>query len=212
MGDSNIRDQTFLKTKYTLTKRNKHYRVTELRSALSAYLSLVKMASLLTTCIYKRLCLFRFNHKPFFIPHNQSKGWNFLLNFNNPYFKFSILFNFSVSFVGYNNLYRRFLVSSSMASGAKENPSNNPGLHVTPDDATKGYIMQQTVSHCFCTCSFLIFPVIVYNMFEENCMLIDRLCKWIGLGAGVAFSGFGWWVCQVCVILKFVNLLKFKKN
>ncbi|KAK1398364.1 Lactoylglutathione lyase [Heracleum sosnowskyi] len=77
------------------------------------------MASLLTTCIFNRLSLFRFNPKPLFIPHNQSKG--------------------------YNNLSRRFLISSSMASGPKENPSNNPGLHVTPDEATKGYVMQQTM-------------------------------------------------------------------
>lgn len=34
-----------------------------------------------------------------------------------------------------------------MASEAKESASNNPGLHTTPDEATKGYIMQQTVSH-----------------------------------------------------------------
>ena len=32
-----------------------------------------------------------------------------------------------------------------MASAPKESPANNPGLHATPDDATKGYIMQQTV-------------------------------------------------------------------
>lgn len=33
-----------------------------------------------------------------------------------------------------------------MASSVpKESPSNNPGLQATPDDATKGYIMQQTV-------------------------------------------------------------------
>ncbi|KAG2397540.1 Lactoylglutathione lyase [Vigna angularis] len=36
----------------------------------------------------------------------------------------------------------RFL---SMASGPKESPANNPGLHTTPDEATKGYIMQQTM-------------------------------------------------------------------
>ncbi|KAF9675170.1 hypothetical protein SADUNF_Sadunf09G0004200 [Salix dunnii] len=34
----------------------------------------------------------------------------------------------------------------SMASEAKESASNNPGLHTTPDEATKGYIMQQTVA------------------------------------------------------------------
>ncbi|KAG6607160.1 Lactoylglutathione lyase, partial [Cucurbita argyrosperma subsp. sororia] len=33
----------------------------------------------------------------------------------------------------------------SMASVPKESPANNPGLHATPDDATKGYIMQQTM-------------------------------------------------------------------
>ncbi|KOM28840.1 hypothetical protein LR48_Vigan598s000100 [Vigna angularis] len=32
-----------------------------------------------------------------------------------------------------------------MASGPKESPANNPGLHTTPDEATKGYIMQQTM-------------------------------------------------------------------
>jgi lactoylglutathione lyase len=36
-----------------------------------------------------------------------------------------------------------------MASEAKESASNNPGLHTTPDEATKGYIMQQTVSLSF---------------------------------------------------------------
>ena len=36
----------------------------------------------------------------------------------------------------------RFL---SMAAEPKESPSNNPGLHTTPDEATKGYIMQQTM-------------------------------------------------------------------
>ncbi|MCL7046398.1 hypothetical protein MKW94_030536 [Papaver nudicaule] len=32
-----------------------------------------------------------------------------------------------------------------MASGPKESPSNNPGLNSTPDEATKGYFMQQTM-------------------------------------------------------------------
>ena len=32
-----------------------------------------------------------------------------------------------------------------MASEPKESPSNNPGLHSSPDEATKGYFMQQTV-------------------------------------------------------------------
>ncbi|KAL5763962.1 hypothetical protein ACOSQ2_016556 [Xanthoceras sorbifolium] len=33
----------------------------------------------------------------------------------------------------------------SMASEPKESPANNPGLHTTVDEATKGYIMQQTM-------------------------------------------------------------------
>ncbi|MBA0708068.1 hypothetical protein Golax_020056, partial [Gossypium laxum] len=28
---------------------------------------------------------------------------------------------------------------------SKESPANNPGLHFPPDEATKGYIMQQTM-------------------------------------------------------------------
>ncbi|CAN4120361.1 unnamed protein product [Withania somnifera] len=32
-----------------------------------------------------------------------------------------------------------------MASDSKESPSNNPGLHATPDEATKGYFLQQTM-------------------------------------------------------------------
>ncbi|XP_020215260.1 lactoylglutathione lyase isoform X2 [Cajanus cajan] len=32
-----------------------------------------------------------------------------------------------------------------MAAEPKESPANNPGLHTTPDEATKGYIMQQTM-------------------------------------------------------------------
>ncbi|KAL3530513.1 hypothetical protein ACH5RR_009835 [Cinchona calisaya] len=41
----------------------------------------------------------------------------------------------------------RFISSSvsAMASGSKESPSNNPGLNTTPDEATKGYILQQTM-------------------------------------------------------------------
>ncbi|XP_057954506.1 lactoylglutathione lyase isoform X2 [Malania oleifera] len=32
-----------------------------------------------------------------------------------------------------------------MASVSKESPSNNPGLHSSPDEATKSYFMQQTM-------------------------------------------------------------------
>lgn len=40
-----------------------------------------------------------------------------------------------------NNRFRLF----SMASEQKESAANNPGLCTTPDDATNGYIMQQTM-------------------------------------------------------------------
>ncbi|PHT35196.1 Lactoylglutathione lyase [Capsicum baccatum] len=36
-------------------------------------------------------------------------------------------------------------ISSSMASDSKDLPINNPGLHATPDEATKGYFLQQTM-------------------------------------------------------------------
>ena len=36
-----------------------------------------------------------------------------------------------------------------MASFSKESPPNNPGLHTSPDEATKDYIMQQNVSALF---------------------------------------------------------------
>ncbi|KAH7836999.1 hypothetical protein Vadar_008330 [Vaccinium darrowii] len=51
--------------------------------------------------------------------------------------------NFLVSHLKRSNRCR--FVSSSMASGFKESPSNNPGLHTSPDEATKGYFMQQTM-------------------------------------------------------------------
>ncbi|CAK9167567.1 unnamed protein product [Ilex paraguariensis] len=40
---------------------------------------------------------------------------------------------------------RSRFITSSMASDSKESPSNNPGLHTTPDEATRGYFMQQTM-------------------------------------------------------------------
>ncbi|KAF5200783.1 Lactoylglutathione lyase [Thalictrum thalictroides] len=44
------------------------------------------------------------------------------------------------------NRFRSFYCSSSMdSSELKESPSNNPGLQSTPDEATKGYFMQQTM-------------------------------------------------------------------
>ncbi|XP_030521107.1 lactoylglutathione lyase isoform X2 [Rhodamnia argentea] len=39
----------------------------------------------------------------------------------------------------------RFRLFSMAGSEPKECPSNNPGLHASPDEATKGYIMQQTM-------------------------------------------------------------------
>ncbi|KAK1307597.1 hypothetical protein QJS10_CPA09g01810 [Acorus calamus] len=44
------------------------------------------------------------------------------------------------------NLRRRSLFSTSMASSEpKESPSNNPGLHSEPDEATSSYFLQQTM-------------------------------------------------------------------
>lgn len=48
-----------------------------------------------------------------------------------------------------------------MAAELKESPANNPGLHTTPDEATKGYFMQQTVSELFSPFVFTIPLVIV---------------------------------------------------
>lgn len=45
-----------------------------------------------------------------------------------------------------------------MASEPKESPANNPGLHATPDEATKGYIMQQTVG----LSSIHLYPTFLY--------------------------------------------------
>lgn len=52
-----------------------------------------------------------------------------------------------------------------MASAPKESPANNPGLHATPDDATKGYIMQQTV-RLLPICAILIYFFIDSVNFE----------------------------------------------
>ncbi|XP_021766440.1 lactoylglutathione lyase isoform X1 [Chenopodium quinoa] len=69
-------------------------------------------------------------------------------------FQFSAKLASSSSFSLLSNLtqqrsgIRSFSVTSSMAAASsepKEAVSNNPGLHSTPDDATKGYIMQQTM-------------------------------------------------------------------
>ena len=51
------------------------------------------------------------------------------------------------SFLQQKNRFRYFSITSSMASSSdfKESPSKNPGLQAIPDEATKGYIMQQTV-------------------------------------------------------------------
>ncbi|CAL1366891.1 unnamed protein product [Linum trigynum] len=35
--------------------------------------------------------------------------------------------------------------SSMAASESKDSPASNPGLHTSPDEATKGYFMQQTM-------------------------------------------------------------------
>ncbi|XVF46260.1 hypothetical protein PTKIN_Ptkin03bG0013500 [Pterospermum kingtungense] len=39
----------------------------------------------------------------------------------------------------------QFRLYSMASSDSKESAANNPGLHTTPDEATKGYFMQQTM-------------------------------------------------------------------
>lgn len=55
----------------------------------------------------------------------------------------------------------------SMAAEPKESPANNPGLHTTPDEATKGYFMQQTVSLFFH--SYFANPLITVTV----CMILN---------------------------------------
>jgi len=58
-----------------------------------------------------------------------------------------------------------------MASEARESPANNPGLSTNRDEATKGYIMQQTVRFL---CLYLRFgwswPVISVSKSEVICL------------------------------------------
>ncbi|KAJ8424032.1 hypothetical protein Cgig2_017719 [Carnegiea gigantea] len=66
-----------------------------------------------------------------------------------PIFNFSGLVLSSNAF-GSSSLQRRyrfqlFSVTSMAFSAPKEAPSNNPGLQATPDEATKGFFMQQTM-------------------------------------------------------------------
>lgn len=49
-----------------------------------------------------------------------------------------------------------------MASEPKESPANNPGLQARPDEATKGYIMQQTVSLII---TYYYFYFILFSVF-----------------------------------------------
>ncbi|GJN12148.1 hypothetical protein PR202_ga30403 [Eleusine coracana subsp. coracana] len=51
----------------------------------------------------------------------------------------------SARFQRFNKLRRFSPAAMSTASGLKEAPANNPGLHTEMDPATKGYFMQQTV-------------------------------------------------------------------
>ncbi|CAN0916466.1 Lactoylglutathione lyase [Linum grandiflorum] len=40
---------------------------------------------------------------------------------------------------------RLFSAAMASSSDSKDSPANNPGLHTSPDEATKGYFMQQTM-------------------------------------------------------------------
>ena len=98
------------------------------------------------------------------------------------------------------NRYRLF----SMASEAKESPANNPGLHTTPDEATKSYFMQQTVIISFsfsiyssCTCNYVclcVLWIVVLLYFDCRCFEL-RIPKW------ALTSILASWACRKCFFL-----------
>ncbi|KAE8710880.1 Lactoylglutathione lyase [Hibiscus syriacus] len=83
-----------------------------------------KMASVSITTALSRLSLFRLSRKPYLSP--------------------------SLSFSCISNPPKQknrthFRLYSMASSDSLESAANNPGLHTTPDEATKGYFMQQTM-------------------------------------------------------------------
>jgi len=81
-----------------------------------------------------------------FLSYPQNQGFKFLLSISASLLSYtSMADTLHFFFLQKPNRLRFF----SMAAEPKESPANNPGLHATPDEATKGYFMQQTVSRCF---------------------------------------------------------------
>ncbi|XP_039013538.1 lactoylglutathione lyase-like [Hibiscus syriacus] len=84
-----------------------------------------KMASVSITTSLSRLSLFHLTRKPYISPSSLSFSY-----FSNPYKQKDRT---------------QFRLYSMASSNSKESAANNPGLHTTPDEATKGYFMQQTM-------------------------------------------------------------------
>lgn len=116
--------------------------------------------SLITTTLSRSLFRFTTKHSPlpsfssipFFPSNTRTKVFNIILGF----FKLTIaVFSSGRNLCGFQELnhFRLF----SMAFAHDESPDNNPGLQATPDDATKGYFLQQTVRQ--------FWPISFYNHF-----------------------------------------------
>ena len=94
----------------------------------------------------------------------------------------------------------------SMASEAKESASNNPGLHTTPDEATKGYIMQQTVSPFF----FLFLFDLELMGFSKKFFDILCRCFELRIQKSVLTSILVFWACRKFFFsFFFLNVSKF---
>lgn len=77
---------------------------------------------------------------------NQGLLYHSRLFFFNKKIQSFIIFSSGVCVVFWFQELNRFRLFS-MAFEQKESPDNNSGLQATPDEATKGYFMQQTVGH-----------------------------------------------------------------
>ncbi|RDX99520.1 Lactoylglutathione lyase, partial [Mucuna pruriens] len=99
-----------------------------------------------TTASLHRLSGLRFIAKPqpFLSSHSIPSYFSLTPRTKVPNRFFQSMFSIS-SFVSYAHMKPNRLRLFSMAAEPKESPANNPGLHATPDEATKGYFVQQTM-------------------------------------------------------------------
>ncbi|XVE59034.1 hypothetical protein DITRI_Ditri05aG0012500 [Diplodiscus trichospermus] len=86
---------------------------------------MLNMASFSISAALTRLSLFHISRKPFLLP--TSLSFSYISKPHQPKDR------------------TQFRLYSMASSGSKESPADNPGLHTTPDEATKGYFMQQTM-------------------------------------------------------------------